>query len=113
MRRDSRETPQDSRGTPQNYVQRRVAGLYSGMFATAAPLAVNTEQKPELEALVRNGNSPRSANWGLVERFFALITGRMIRRGTFRSAERTNWEACAGVILDKVRGCKELSRTGD
>ena len=29
------------------------------MFATAAPLAVQAEQKRELEALVRNGTSPQ------------------------------------------------------
>jgi transposase/DNA-binding CsgD family transcriptional regulator len=76
--------------------------------------------------------TPTSSSWlNQVERFFALITGRMIRRGTFRSAaelERaiyhwlTNWngdpapflwKASADVILDKVRRCKELSATGD
>jgi hypothetical protein len=66
-----------------------------------------------------------------VERFFALITGRMIRRGTFHSTEELEkaiykwlatwngeptpfvWKASADVILDKVRRCKELSETGD
>jgi len=66
-----------------------------------------------------------------VERFFALITGRMIRRGTFHSTEELEiaiykwlatwngestpfvWKAAADVILDKVRRCKELSKTGD
>jgi len=66
-----------------------------------------------------------------VERFFALITGRMIRRGTFHSADELEqaiyqwlahrnqalrpivWKASADVILDKVRRCKELSKTGD
>jgi hypothetical protein len=66
-----------------------------------------------------------------VERFFALITDRMIRRGTFRSAAElekaiyqwlTNWngtpapflwKASTDVILDKVCRCKELSKTGD
>jgi len=76
--------------------------------------------------------TPTSSSWlNQVERFFALITGRMIRRGTFRSAAElekaiyqwlTNWngapapflwKASADVILDKVRHCKELSKTGD
>jgi transposase len=66
-----------------------------------------------------------------VERFFALITGRMIRRGTFHSTQELQkaiyrwlatwngdptpfvWKACADVILDNVRRCKELSETGD
>src|SRR2546426_2110487 len=64
-----------------------------------------------------------------VERFFPLITQRMIRRGTFRSVEELEraiyawpanwdnkpqpfvWKATADVILDKVRRCKELAGT--
>ena len=76
--------------------------------------------------------TPTSSSWlNQVERFFALITGRMIRRGTFRSAAELEkaiyqwlanwngdptpfvWKASADVILDKVRRCKELSGTGD
>src|SRR5271165_575276 len=76
--------------------------------------------------------TPTSSSWlNQVERFFALITGRMIRRGTFHSAGELEtaiylwlanwnggptpfvWKASADVILDKVRRCKELSRTGD
>jgi transposase len=75
---------------------------------------------------------PTSSSWlNQVERFFALITGRMIRRGTFHSADELEqaiykwlahwngapapfvWKASADVILDKVRRCKELTRTGD
>ena len=66
-----------------------------------------------------------------LEKQLALITGRMIRRGTFHSAEELEqaiyqwlakwngaptpfvWMASADVILDKVRHCKELSNTGD
>ena len=74
--------------------------------------------------------TPTSSSWlNQVERFFALITERMIRRGTFRSvAELENaiyawlanwnskpqpfvWKATADVILDKVRRCKELAGT--
>jgi transposase len=76
--------------------------------------------------------TPTSSSWlNQVERFFALITGRMIRRGTFPSAQELEkaiyhwlgtwngdpvpfaWKASADVILDKVRRCKELSKTGD
>jgi transposase len=75
---------------------------------------------------------PTSSSWlNQVERFFALITGRMIRRGTFHSAQELEkaiyhwlgswngdpapfvWKASADVILDKVRRCKELSKTAD
>lgn len=76
--------------------------------------------------------TPTSSSWlNQVERFFALITGRMIRRGTFHSTAELEaaiyrwlaawngapkpfaWKASAEVILDKVRRCKELSVTGD
>jgi len=76
--------------------------------------------------------TPTSSSWlNQVERFFALITGRMIRRGTFHSTDELEnaiykwlaswngaptpfvWKASADVILDKVRRCKELTRTGD
>jgi transposase len=76
--------------------------------------------------------TPTSSSWlNQVERFFALITQRMIRRGTFHSASELEqaiyqglahwngspapfvWKASADVILDKVRRCKELTKTGD
>lgn len=76
--------------------------------------------------------TPTSSSWlNLVERWFALITDRMIRRGTFLSVQELEraiykwlsswngeptpfvWRATADVILDKVRRCKELARTGD
>lgn len=76
--------------------------------------------------------TPTSSSWlNQVERFFALITARMIRRGTFHSAAELEkaiyqwlanwngaptpftWKASADVILDKVRRCQELARTGD
>src|SRR5213076_3386655 len=74
--------------------------------------------------------TPTGSSWlNQVERFFALITERMIRRGTFRSVEELEraiyawlanwnnkpqpfvWKATADVILDKVRRCKELAGT--
>jgi hypothetical protein len=70
--------------------------------------------------------TPTSSSWlNQVERFFALTTDRMARRGTFlRVGERERaiyqwlsdwnnesqpfvWKATADVILDKVRRCKE------
>jgi len=76
--------------------------------------------------------TPTSSSWlNQVERFFALITDRMIRRGTFHSASELEtaicawlatwngnptpfqWKAPAEVILDKVQRCKELAVTGD
>ena len=76
--------------------------------------------------------TPTSSSWlNQVERFFALITGRMIRRGTFHSAAELEaaiykwladwngkptpfqWKASADVILDKVQRCKQLAVTGD
>ena len=74
--------------------------------------------------------TPTSSSWlNQVERFFGLITERMIRRGTFLSVEDLEcaiyawlatwnnkpkafvWKATADVILDKVRRCKELTGT--
>jgi hypothetical protein len=74
--------------------------------------------------------TPTSSSWvNQVERWFGLITGRMIRRGTFRSVQELEaaiyqwlaqwnkkpqaftWRATADVILDKVRRCKELAET--
>jgi len=74
--------------------------------------------------------TPTSSSWlNQVERFFALITDRMIRRGTFLCVGELEraiyqwlsdwnnepqpfvWKATADVILDKVRRCKELAGT--
>jgi transposase len=76
--------------------------------------------------------TPTSSSWmNQVERWFALLTDRMIRRGTFLSVQeleraiyqwlaswngqptRFVWKATADVILDKVRRCKQLAETGD
>jgi transposase len=70
--------------------------------------------------------TPTSSSWlNQVERFFALITDKMIRRGTFLCVGELEraiyqwlsdwndepqpfvWKATADVILDKVRRCKE------
>lgn len=73
---------------------------------------------------------PTSASWlNLVERWFAEITRKRIRRGTFRSvpdliraieayvahhnrhAQPFIWTATAATILHKVRHCKEALET--
>ena len=74
--------------------------------------------------------TPTGSSWiNQVERWFGLITERMIRRGTFLSVAELEqaiylwlanwnqqpqsfvWKATADVILDKVRRCKELAGT--
>jgi transposase len=76
--------------------------------------------------------TPTGSSWlNQVERFFALITERVIRRGTFHSADELEkaiyqwlaswngspapfvWKASAEVIPDKVRRCRELTGTGN
>jgi transposase len=88
--------------------------------------------KPKRRSRFHFHFTPTSSSWlNQVERFFALITERMIRRGTFHSADELEqaihkwlahwngapapfvWKASAELILDKVRRCKELTRTGD
>lgn len=75
--------------------------------------------------------TPTSASWiNMVERWFAEITRKRIRRGTFRSVSeltraiqdyiRENndgarpfiWTATAATILKKVRHCKQALETG-
>lgn len=75
--------------------------------------------------------TPTSASWlNLVERFFAEITRKRIRRGTFTSLPQLvraigdylnhhnqdpkpfTWTQSADMILAKVERCKEHSRTG-
>jgi transposase len=75
--------------------------------------------------------TPTGSSWlNLVERWFAEITRKRIRRGTFRVPElvrairdyiRENnktprpfvWTASASSILRNVRHCKEALDTGD
>ena len=75
--------------------------------------------------------TPTSSSWlNLVERFFAEITGRRIRRGSFRSvreliraidgyiADRNRdpkafvWKATATKILRRITKCKSIYETG-
>jgi transposase len=101
-------------------------------YCTHKSAEVQRWLKPKKRSRFRFHFTPTSSSWlNQVERFFALITGRMIRRGTFHSTEELEkaiyhwlanwngdpspfvWKASADVILDKVRRCKELSKTGD
>jgi transposase len=101
-------------------------------YCTHKSAEVQRWLKPKKRNRFRFHFTPTSSSWlNLVERFFALITGRMIRRGTFHSADELEqaiytwlaawngdptpfvWKASAEVILDKVRRCKELSETRD
>jgi transposase len=101
-------------------------------YCTHKSAAVQRWLKPKKRSRFRFHFTPTSSSWlNQVERFFALITGRMIRRGTFHSTDELEkaiyqwlanwngdptpfvWKASADVILDKVRRCKELSETED
>jgi len=101
-------------------------------YCTHKSLEVQRWLQPRRRSRFHFHFTPTSSSWlNQVERFFALITGRMIRRGTFHSADELEqaiykwlahwngapapfvWKASADVILDKVRRCKELTRTGD
>ena len=99
-------------------------------YGTHKSAAVQRWLKPKARRRFHLHFTPTSSSWlNQVERWFGLITDRMIRRGTFRSvteleraiyqwlanwnAEPTAfvWTATADIILDKVRRCKELAGT--
>lgn len=101
-------------------------------YCTHKSAEVQRWLKPKRRRRFQFHFTPTSSSWlNQVERFFALITDRMIRRGTFHSAAELEqaiykwlaawngspspfiWKASADVILDKVRRCKELSKTGE
>lgn len=101
-------------------------------YCTHKSKAVQRWLKPRKRNRFHFHFTPTSSSWlNQVERFFALITGRMIRRGTFHTVHELEqaiyrwlaswngepipfvWKATADVILDKVRRCKELAATGD
>ena len=95
-------------------------------YCTHKSAEVQRWLKPKRRSRFHFHFTPTSSSWlNQVERFFALITGRMIRRGTFRSVDELEraiyqwlanwnaepkpfqWKATPEVILDKVRRCKE------
>ena len=99
-------------------------------YGTHKSAAVQRWLKPAKRRRFHFHFTPTSSSWlNQVERWFGLITDRMIRRGTFRSVAELEraiyqwlaqwntapkafvWTATADVILDKVRRCKELAGT--
>ena len=101
-------------------------------YCTHKSAEVQRWLKPRKRERFHFHSTPTSSSWmNQVERWFALITQRMIRRGTFHSVTELEsaiyrwlgnwngqptpfiWKATADVILDKVRPCKELSKTED
>jgi transposase/DNA-binding CsgD family transcriptional regulator len=120
-----------------NYLEGQLPGdqevhLIMDNYCTHKSAEVQRWLKPKKRRRFHFHFTPTSSSWlNQVERFFALITERMIRRGTFHSANELEqaiykwlanwngspapfvWKASADVILDKVRRCKELAKTGD
>jgi transposase len=99
-------------------------------YSTHKSAAVQRWLKPKKRRRFHFHFTPTSSSWlNQVERWFGMITDKMIRRGTFHSVEELEraiyawlaswndtpkpfvWKATADVILDKVRRCKELAGT--
>jgi transposase len=99
-------------------------------YSTHKSAAVQRWLKPRKRRRFHFHFTPTSSSWlNQVERWFGLITDRMIRRGTFHSVDELEhaiyewlatwnnqpqpfvWKATADVILDKIRHCKELNGT--
>jgi transposase len=99
-------------------------------YSTHKSAAVQRWLKPMKRRRFHFHFTPTSSSWlNQVERWFGLITDKMIRRGTFHSVEELEraiyawlaswndtpkpfaWKATADVILDKLRRCKELAGT--
>lgn len=99
-------------------------------YSTHKSAAVQRWLKPKKRRRFHFHFTPTSSSWlNQVERWFGLLTDKMIRRGTFHSVGELEraiyawlanwnekpkafvWTATADVILDKVRRCKELSGT--
>jgi transposase len=99
-------------------------------YSTHKSAAVQGWLKPRKRRRFHFHFTPTSSSWlNQVERWFGLITDKMILRGTFYSVQELEraiyawlaswnetpkafiWKATADVILDKVRRCKELAGT--
>jgi transposase len=95
-------------------------------YSTHKSALVKAWLKPKKRQRFHFHFTPTSSSWlNQVERWFGLITDRMIRRGTFCSVPELEqaiyewlstwnshpkpfiWKATADVILDKVRRCRE------
>jgi transposase len=99
-------------------------------YSTHKSAEVQRWLKPKKRSRFHFHFTPTSSSWlNQVERWFGLITDKMIRRGTFHSVQELEhaiyawlaswngtpkafvWKATADVILDKVSRCKELAGT--
>jgi len=99
-------------------------------YSTHKSAAVQRWLKPKKRRRFYSHFTPTSSSWlNQVERWFGLITDKMIRRGAFHSVKELEraiytwlanwnekpkafvWTASADVILEKVRRCKELAGT--
>ena len=118
-----------------NHLEREVPSdldvhLILDNYSTHKSAAVQRWLKPTKRRRFHIHFTPTSSSWlNQVERWFGLITDKMIRRGTFHSVEELEhaiyewlanwnqtpkpfiWIATADVILEKVRRCKELNGT--
>jgi len=99
-------------------------------YSTHKGAAIQRWLKPKKRRRFHFHYTPTSSSWlNQVERWFGMITDKMIRRGTFHSVGELEraiyawlagwndkpkpfaWTATADVIIEKVRRCKELSGT--
>jgi transposase len=95
-------------------------------YSTHKSAPVQRWLKPKKRRRFHFHFTPTSSSWlNQVERFFGLITDKMIRRGTFHCVDELEraiyqwlanwnneprpfeWKATADVILDKIRRCRE------
>ena len=78
-------------------------------YATHKSAAVQRWLKPKKRRRFHLHFTSTSGSWlNQVERFFGLITDKMIRRGTFNQKPKPfEWKGTADVIPDKVRRCEE------
>lgn len=99
-------------------------------YSTHKSAEVQRWLKPKKRRRFHFHFTPTSNSWlNQVERWFGLITERMIRRPTFHSVRELEqsiyqwlanwnnepqpfaWRATADVIIEKARRCKELTGT--
>jgi transposase len=99
-------------------------------YSTHKSAAAQRWLKPRKRQRFHFHFTPTSNSWpNQVERWFGLITDKMIRRGTFHTVKELEqaiyawlaswndtpkafvWKATADVILDKVHRCRELAGT--
>ena len=95
-------------------------------YSTHKSAAVQRWLRPRKRHRFHFHFTPTSSSWlNQVERWFGLITEKMIRRGTFRSVDELEraiylwlstwnnepkafvWKATADVVLDKIHRCRE------